>query len=90
LEAFAEGAPADAWFLVRCITAPPPAALPPRAELLLERGPFTVEHELALLDAHRIDLIITKDSGGDDAKLVAARQRGLPVVVVRRPGATAR
>ncbi len=76
----------DAWFLVRCVD-PPDPPLPPRHELLLDRGPYTLEGELALIDAHAIDLVVTKDSGGPHtvAKLDAARERDLDVIVVRRP-----
>ncbi len=76
----------ERWFLIRCVDAPE-VALPPRHEVLLDRGPYTLEDEQALLDAHRIDALVTKDSGGalTEAKLRAARERALPVVVVRRP-----
>lgn len=73
----------DAWFLVRAIT--PPDPLPAHHELVLARGPFGLEDERALFERHRIDLLVTKDSGGPAAKLEAARERGCPVVIVRRP-----
>jgi precorrin-6A/cobalt-precorrin-6A reductase len=76
----------DCWFLVRCVD-PPRPPLPPHHELLLDRGPYTLAGELALIDRHAIDLVVTKDSGGrlTEAKLDAARERGLPVIVVERP-----
>ncbi len=74
------------WFLIRSID-PPTAAMPANHELLLERGPFTIEHETDLFDRHRIEVLVTKNSGGDDtvAKLTAARAAGLPVVMIDRP-----
>jgi precorrin-6A/cobalt-precorrin-6A reductase len=76
----------DAWFLIRCVD-PPAPPLPPRHQVLLDRGPYTIDGELALIDEHRIDLVVTKDSGGTltRAKLDAARSRGVPVILVRRP-----
>ncbi|MFI9383744.1 cobalt-precorrin-6A reductase [Kutzneria sp. NPDC052558] len=68
------------WLLARSIEQP---TVPVRA--VLGRGPFSVEAELRLLREHAIDVLVTKDSGGDDAKLVAARRLGVPVIVVRRP-----
>ncbi len=75
-----------AWFLIRCVEAPDPP-LPPHHRLILDRGPFTVAGELELIDRHRIDVLVTKDSGGPmtAAKLEAARMRSLSVIVVRRP-----
>ena len=77
----------DAFFLVRCVDAPDPEALPPEHELLLDRGPFTLAGELELIDRHALDVLVTKDSGGamTQAKLDAARERRLPVIVVARP-----
>lgn len=74
------------WFLIRAID-PPEGAVPTRHHLLLARGPFTVEQETELLAAHRVEVLVTKDSGGalTEAKLDAARAAGLPVVVVERP-----
>jgi precorrin-6A/cobalt-precorrin-6A reductase len=76
----------DAWFLIRCVD-PPNDPLPPRCEILLDRGPYTLEGELALIDTHAIDIVVTKDSGGalTRAKLDAARERDSPVIVMRRP-----
>lgn len=74
------------WFLIRCVD-PPACPLPARHHVVLDRGPFTVDGELSLIDGHGIELVVTKDSGGrlTKAKLAAARARGLPVVVVSRP-----
>ncbi|MGW3497456.1 cobalt-precorrin-6A reductase [Streptomyces sp. NPDC001020] len=77
---------ADLHFVVRSVELPEPP-MPPDTEVLLARGPFTAAGETALLREHRIDVLVTKDSGGaaTAAKLTAARALGLPVVVVRRP-----
>jgi precorrin-6A/cobalt-precorrin-6A reductase len=74
------------WFLIRSVQAPGPP-LPRRAQLIQARGPFTVAGELALMRGHAIDVVVTKDSGGEltSAKLAAARDLGLPVVMVDRP-----
>jgi precorrin-6A/cobalt-precorrin-6A reductase len=72
------------WFLSRSVE-PPSAPLPKRMEVLLDRGPFSLAGERDLLAGHRIDVLVTKDSGGSAAKLAAARERGLPVVLVDRP-----
>lgn len=77
---------ADLHFVVRSVE-PPEPPMPPDVRVVLARGPFTVSDEAGLLRAHRIDVLVTKDSGGaaTAAKLTAARHLGLPVVVVRRP-----
>lgn len=72
------------WFLCRVIS-PPPVALP--GLVVTDRGPFTEADETALMARHRIDLLVTKASGGPAtfAKLAAARALGLPVLMVARP-----
>jgi precorrin-6A/cobalt-precorrin-6A reductase len=74
------------WFLLRTVD-PPGPPLPARCHVVLARGPFALDGERALLREHRVDVVVTKDSGGTAtaAKLVAARERGLSVVVVDRP-----
>ncbi len=74
------------WFLARMVE-PPAPPMPSRIEVLLSRGPFTVDGELELMRSREIDVLVTKDSGGEmtSAKLEAARQLDLPVVIVRRP-----
>ncbi|MGX4688493.1 cobalt-precorrin-6A reductase [Streptomyces sp. JNUCC 63] len=73
-------------FLVRSVE-PPEPPMPPDTRVVLARGPFTEADETELLRTHRVDVLVTKDSGGaaTAAKLSAARHLGLPVVVVRRP-----
>ncbi|MFD5553834.1 cobalt-precorrin-6A reductase [Streptomyces sp. NPDC127068] len=74
------------WFLVRSVD-PPQPPVPPRMHVLLDRGPFALDDERALLAAHRVDVLVTKDSGGPATapKLTAAREARVPVVIVRRP-----
>ncbi len=73
-------------WLVRCLDPPERLPLHP-AEVVLDRGPFSVDGETALLVHHRIDLVVTKNSGGDAtaAKLEAARNLGVAVLVIDRP-----
>ncbi|QRY50304.1 cobalt-precorrin-6A reductase [Mycolicibacterium septicum] len=78
---------ADAWFLIRAVTPPDPDTLPADHQLLLSRGPYDYDGELALLREHRIDALVTKNSGGamTEPKLRAAESAGVPVVMVDRP-----
>lgn len=77
--------------LIRCVEPPDLTTLPRDARVRLDRGPFTLEGELELMREHEADVVVTKDSGGPltEAKLAAARELGLPVLVVRRPPTTA-
>ncbi|GGM92448.1 precorrin-6A reductase [Lentzea pudingi] len=82
----AEFAACPQWFLARMVE-PPEPPMPQRIEVLLSRGPFTVDGELELMRSREVDVLVTKDSGGSmtSAKLEAARRIGVPVVIVRRP-----
>lgn len=74
------------WFLVRSIDAPGPS-IPPNHELLLARGPFETTGEKDLMVSRGIDVLVSKNSGGamTEAKLAAARDLGIPVVMIARP-----
>jgi precorrin-6A/cobalt-precorrin-6A reductase len=74
-------------YLLRLVD-PPSEPLPlPRAKAVIARGPFTVEGDRNLLRDHRIEVIIAKNAGGAgaEAKLVAARELGLPMILIDRP-----
>ncbi len=75
------------FYLIRTIE--PLAPLPnlPRHRVVHGRGPFAVEAEEQLLREESIDIIVSKNSGGEAAfaKILAARRLGLPIVMVARP-----
>ena len=77
----------DIWFLYRTIDPPGDEVPRPPGLLLLDRGPFSEAEERALMVEHRIEAVVTRNSGGDDTypKIAAARSLGLPVVVIARP-----
>ncbi len=77
----------EIWFLIRSIDPPAPDAAIPNGKLLLDRGPFSLEQERQLVQYYQIDAIVSKNSGGDAtyAKIIAARELGVKVVMVKRP-----
>ncbi len=77
----------DAWFLIRAVTEPDARSLPRRHHIVLSRGPYHYDDELKLLREHRVDALVTKNSGGSMTrpKLDAAAALGIPVVMVDRP-----
>lgn len=85
LEAFA--AAPQHFYLIRAIDALDPPPNLPRHRVIAGRGPFALEAEERLLREEKIDVIVTKNSGGEAvfAKILAARRLGLPVVIVERP-----
>ncbi|NJM48103.1 MAG: cobalt-precorrin-6A reductase [Alkalinema sp. RU_4_3] len=76
---------AERWFLMRMIE--PAEGAVPEGVVLLDRGPYYLDSELAILKRHAIDLVVSKNSGGPAtyAKIEAARQLGLGVVMIDRP-----
>ena len=77
----------DKQYVIRTIDPPEPAPALPNAVYLRARGPFRLADEKALLAEHGIEVMVSKASGGDAtcAKLDAAREHGIPVVMVDRP-----
>lgn len=73
-------------YVIRTVE-PPIAPLPARHRLIQSRGPFSVADEKTLMVGNQIDVVVTKNSGGEltKAKLEAARALGLPVIMVQRP-----
>ena len=85
LPAFAACSPAIR-FVVRSID-PPVSVGFANIDVVLARGPFALPEELELIRSANIELVVSKNSGGQatSAKLDAARQLSLPVVMVTRP-----
>ncbi len=73
-------------YLLRLVDAPGRVPLP-KAQVVVDRGPFDLEGDLALMRAHGTDLVVSKNAGGTgaQAKIIAARQLGLPVIMIDRP-----
>ena len=76
----------DRYALVRLVESPD-WTVPVSWEVVRSRGPYLVDGERELMRSRGIDVFVTKDSGGSmtEAKLDAAGELGVPVVVVRRP-----
>jgi precorrin-6A/cobalt-precorrin-6A reductase len=74
-------------YVLRFVDAPTVPPILPHHVLIVDRGPFTPEGDRALMEAHDIDLVVCKNAGGKgaEAKLVAARALGIPVLMIDRP-----
>lgn len=74
-------------YLLRLVDPPETSPPFPRADVVVSRGPFTEEGDRALMRAHGIELVVSKNSGGRgaEAKISAARALGLPVIMIDRP-----
>ncbi len=85
LPAFAAAPQHD--YLARTIDPPGDVPLPPRLTLITERGPFDIEAETRLMRERKIEVLVSKNSGGAATypKIEAARRIGIPVVMIARP-----
>ncbi len=74
-------------YLLRFVDAPRNRPALPRHDIVLGRGPFSERAERSLLETRRIDLVVSRNAGGDGAraKIDAARALGLPILMIDRP-----
>ncbi|SDO05594.1 cobalt-precorrin-6A reductase [Vreelandella arcis] len=74
-------------YLLRLVDRPASPPPLPDVSTAIDRGPFTLEGDLALLETQRIQRIVCKNAGGEGAasKLTAARTLNLPIVMIERP-----
>jgi len=58
-----------------------------RCEVIGARGPFLIDDERALFERRRVDVLVSKNSGSTatEPKLEVARERGTPVLILKRP-----
>lgn len=77
----------DVWFLIRMIEPPDQPLELAQHQIITARPPFSLEQERSLMAEHQIDCLLTKQSGGDAtfAKIEAAREADIPIVLIRRP-----
>ena len=75
------------FYLLRLVDPPKTPPPFPDHEVIVSRGPFTVDDDVALMKRHKIDLVVSKNSGGTGAyaKIEAARRLSLPVLMIDRP-----
>jgi precorrin-6A/cobalt-precorrin-6A reductase len=74
-------------YTLRLVDAPGGALPLPNAEVIVSRGPFTLEGDRELMALRKIDTLVARNSGssGARAKIDAARELGLPVIMIARP-----
>ncbi|NIY97812.1 cobalt-precorrin-6A reductase [Salipiger sp. HF18] len=74
-------------YLLRLVDAPDTLPPLPRHRAVIDRGPFGLEGDLALMREHGTGIVVSKNAGGTGAfaKIAAARALGLPVIMIDRP-----
>lgn len=75
------------FYLLRLVDPPETPPLFPDHHIVVDRGPFSAPADLALMQEHKVSLVVSKNAGGTGAyaKIIAARQLGIPVVMINRP-----
>jgi precorrin-6A/cobalt-precorrin-6A reductase len=78
-------APQHAYW-VRSVDPVEPPLTVTEVSYIRDIGPFHLDDEIELMRRHRIDVVVTKNSGGDAtyAKIEAARKLGLEVIMIKR------
>lgn len=76
--------PPDQFWTLRALEACPGNE---RCEVIGARGPFNIDDERALFERRAIDVLVSKNSGSvaTEPKLEVARERGVPVLILKRP-----
>lgn len=79
-------------YVLRLVDAPSVAPSLPSHSVVVARGPFDVAGDIALFKEHAVEIVVCKNAGGigAEAKIHAARELGLPVVMIDRPALPAR
>lgn len=74
-------------YLARLVDRPTSPLPLPQVAAVIGRGPFDLASDLALMRQHRIEIVVAKNGGGAGAraKIDAARELGLSVVMIDRP-----
>jgi precorrin-6A/cobalt-precorrin-6A reductase len=74
-------------YTLRFVDAPDGGLPLPNAEVIVSRGPFTLESDRELMTSRRTDILVARNSGGSGAraKIDAARELGIPVIMIARP-----
>jgi precorrin-6A/cobalt-precorrin-6A reductase len=74
-------------YTLRFVDAPDSALPLPNAEVIVSRGPLTLEGDRELMDSRSTEYLVTRNSGGNGAraKIDAARELGIPVIMIARP-----
>ncbi len=74
-------------YTLRFVDAPDGQLPLPNADVIVSRGPFTLDGDRGLMASRRINLLVARNSGGSGAraKIDAASELGIPVIMIARP-----